>query len=104
MIDEHKKLNPDIEILEKYIGIKNEISLKKENRNYLFHINPSKIHKNVWSVIPGKFTLSFSMAPEFYRIIYKKNPKKFFKTYPDNGEYSSMIDETVWSEIQKKRQ
>ena len=32
-------INPDIQVLEKYIGIKNEISQKKENRNYLFHIN-----------------------------------------------------------------
>ena len=102
MINEHKKLNPNIEILEKYVGIKNEISSKKENRNYLFHINSSSRHKNVWSVIPGKFTLAFSMAPEFYRIVYKKNPKKFFKAFSDNGEYAGLIDETVWGEIQKK--
>mgnify|MGYP001423545387 CR=1 FL=1 len=28
--------------------------------------------QNIWSVIPGKFTLAFSIAPEFYRLIYKK--------------------------------
>ena len=38
MIDEHKKLNPRIEILNKYVGVKNEIISKKEDRNYLFHI------------------------------------------------------------------
>ena len=102
MINEHKKLNPGIEILEKYIGVKNEIFQKKENRNYLFHINPSKKYKNVWSVIPGKFTLVFSMAPEFYRIIYKKNPRKFFNTSSDTGNFSHLIEETVWGEIQKK--
>ena len=100
MINEHKKLNPEIQILEKYIGIKNEISHKKENRNYLFHINPSKKYKNVWSVIPGKFTLAFSMAPEFYRIIYKKNPRKIFSTVTDNGKFSDIIAETVWGELQ----
>ena len=42
MINEHKKINPKIEILEKYIGVKNEVSKKRENRNYLFHINPLK--------------------------------------------------------------
>ena len=42
MITEHKKNNPEIEILKKYIGIKNEVSQKKKNRNYLFHINSSK--------------------------------------------------------------
>ena len=103
MINEHKKLNPDIQVLEKYIGIKNEISQKKENRNYLFHINPSKKYKNVWSVIPGKFTLTFSMAPEFYRIVYKKNPRKFFNTTSDTGDFSQLIEETVWEEIQKKK-
>jgi len=102
MINEHKKLNPGIEILEKYIGVKNEIFQKKENRNYLFHINPSRKYKNVWSVIPGKFTLVFSMAPEFYRTVYKKNPRKFFNTSSDTGNFSHLIEETVWGEIQKK--
>ena len=102
MINEHKKLNPGIEILEKYIGVKNEIFQKKENRNYLFHINPSRKYKNVWSVIPGKFTLVFSMAPEFYRIVYKKNPRKFFNTSSDRKDFSHLIEETVWGEIQKK--
>ena len=102
MINEHKKLNPGIEILKKYIGVKNEIFQKKENRNYLFHINPSRKYKNVWSVIPGKFTLVFSMAPEFYRIVYKKNPRKFFNTSSDTGNFSHLIEETVWGEIQKK--
>ena len=102
VIDEHKKLNPDIKVLEKYVGIKNEVSQKKENRNYLFHINESKKYKNVWSVIPGKFTLAFSMAPEFYRVVYKKNPRKFFNTSSNTEDHSHLIDETVWGEIQKK--
>jgi len=102
MINEHKKINSKIEVLEKYIGIKNEISTKKENRNYLFHIIPPKKYKNVWSVIPGKFTLAFSLAPEFYRLVYNKNPRKFFDTTSDTGEFSNLIEETVWQEIQKK--
>ena len=102
MINEHKKINPEIHVLEKYIGVKHEISQKKENRNYLFHINPPKKYKNVWSVIPGKFTLAFSLAPEFYRRIYKKNPRKFFNTSSDSENFSHLIEETVWEEIQKK--
>ena len=102
MINEHKKINPEIHVLEKYIGVKHEISQKKENRNYLFHINPSKKYKNVWSVIPGKFTLAFSLAPEFYRVVYKKNPRKFSGTTSDTGAFSHLIEETVWGEIQKK--
>ena len=76
MIGEHKKQNPEIEVVKKYVGIKNEVSLNNENRNYLFHINSVSKYKNVWSVIPGKFSLAFSLAPEFYRIVYKKNPRK----------------------------
>ena len=102
MINEHKKNNPEMHVLEKYIGVKHEISQKKENRNYLFHINPSKKYKNVWSVIPGKFTLAFSLAPEFYRVVYKKNPRKFFSTTYDTGTFSHLIEETIWGEIQKK--
>jgi len=103
MIKEHQKLNPAIEVVEKYIGTKNEIFLKNENRNYLFHINPSTQYKNVWSVIPGKFTLAFSMAPEFYRIVYNKNPRKFFQTSSDMGEFSHLVAETVWGELEKKK-
>jgi len=42
------------------------------------------------------------MAPEFYRIVYKKNPRKFFNTTSDTGDFSQLIEETVWEEIQKK--
>ena len=103
VIEEHKKLSPDIKILEKYVSTKNEISQEKENRNYLFHINLSKKYKNVWSVIPGKFTLAFSMAPEFYRIVYKKNPRKFFNTSFTKKDFSHLIEDTVWEEIQRKQ-
>ena len=102
MINEHKKLNPEIEILDKYIGIKNEIIQKKENRNYLFHINKSKNFSNVWSVIPGKFTLAFSIAPEFYRIVYKRNPRKSFAMPSDTEDLSHLIEKTVWEGIKKK--
>jgi hypothetical protein len=102
MIDEHKKANPDIQILEKYVGIKNEIISVGENRNYIFHINQERDKQNIWSVIPGKFTLAFSIAPEFYRLIYKKNPKKFFNVKNDNNNSDDMVHDTVWGEIQKK--
>ena len=102
MINEHKKNNPNMQVLEKYIGVKNEISAKKENRNYLFHINPLKKYKNVLSELPGKFTLAFSLAPEFYRLVYNKNPRKFFNATADTGDFAHLIEETVWGEIQKK--
>ena len=100
MIDEHKKQNPEIEVVKKYVGIKNEVSLNNENRNYLFHINSVSKYKNVWSVIPGKFSLAFSLAPEFYRIVYKKNPRKVFRTFSGNGKFSDLIEKTIWGELQ----
>ena len=102
MIKEHKKLDPNIQVVDKYIGTKNEISAKN-NRNYLFHINQLNKYKNVWSVIPGKFTLAFSLAPEFYRIIYKRNPKKTFPTSSDVDKYSHLIADTIWEELKKKK-
>ena len=101
MINEHKKANPNIDILEKYVGVKNEIISKGESRNYIFHINQDHENKNIWSIIPGKFTLAFSLAPEFYRLVYNKNPRKFFATHP-NTNTADIIDETVWGEVQGK--
>ena len=101
MINEHKKANPKIKVLQKYVGVKNEIISRGENRNYIFHINQEE-EKNIWSVIPGKFTLAFSIAPEFYRLIYKKNPRKFFNTESENSELSDIVDETVWNEVKNK--
>ena len=100
MINEHKKQNPKIEVIKKYIGVKNEVSIKKENRNYLFHINKVSKYQNVWSVIPGKFSLAFSLAPEFYRLINKKNPKKIFTTSQDNGKFTNLVSDTIWGELQ----
>ena len=101
MINEHKKANPNLDILEKYVGVKNEIISKGESRNYIFHINQDHENKNIWSIIPGKFTLAFSLAPEFYRLVYNKNPRKFFETHP-NTSTTDIIDETVWGEVQGK--
>ena len=101
MISEHKKNNQNMEVLQKYIGIKNEIISRGENRNYIFHINQEKENKNVWSIIPGKFSLAFSIAPEFYRLVYKKNPKKFFETHEDEKN-KDIIEETIWENVQNK--
>ena len=100
MINEHKKQNSKIEVVKKYMGVKNEVSIKKENRNYLFHIDKVSKYQNVWSVIPGKFSLAFSLAPEFYRLIYKKNPKKVFTTTQDDGKFTNLVSDTIWGEFQ----
>ena len=100
VIKEHQKIMPSMQELFRYVGVKTEITFKNQPRGYLYHIVNTE--EGIWALIPGKFTLAFSMAPEFYRRVYKKNPKKFFKTYVDNGEYSDMISETRWYDAKKK--
>jgi hypothetical protein len=95
VIKEHKQRNPEIRIVDSYVGLKKELVQKGENRNYLYHINQNS--SKVWSVVLGKFSLAFSMAPEFYRRIYHKNPTK---TSGNRVELeNSEIAETTWKEI-----
>jgi len=95
-----KKEVPSIKEVERYIGIKNEITFKNQPRGYLYHIINSK--KGIWSIVPGKFSLAFSMAPEFYRQVYNKNPKKFFKTTSNDKKLNQIVSNTVWFDSYKK--
>lgn len=97
VIARHKVLNPGLTVSSRYIGLKNEITFAKQPRNYLYHI--IQWNSGVWSVIPGKFTLGFSLAPEFYRQAYERNPAKFAKTHHDDGEYSGLVADTVWADV-----
>ena len=84
-----------------YVGVKKELVRKGQNRNYEYHIH--KTNNNIWSVILGKFTLAFSLAPEFYRRIYMKNPSTDFRAAANN-EKSEYIDNTSWEEIIKNKE
>ena len=97
VIDEHRKRLGDFEVIGSYLGEKNELVFKNQSRNYLFHI----VHhtSDIWSIVPGKFTLGFSLAPEFYRRIYKRNPRKYLKTISDNGEFTKYVSDTLWYEM-----
>ena len=83
--------------ISRYIGVKTEITFKNQPRGYLYHIVNTE--DGIWAVIPGKFTLAFSMAPEFYRRVYKKNPKKYFKTEINNSKAMNMVSKTVWEDV-----
>ena len=100
VIRKHKLLNSSIKEEYRYIGLKNEITFKNEPRGYLYHIVNSE--KDFWSVIPGKFSLAFSLAPEFYRRVYKKNPKKNFSTYISEQGSDEFVSNTVWFDTLKK--
>ena len=100
VISEHIKRNPSIKLVDTYVGIKKELVQKKEERNYLYHINQNT--QNIWSVVLGKFTLAFSMAPEFYRRVYHENPTKVISSGPSK-EKSPLISKTAWQEIITKK-
>jgi hypothetical protein len=102
VITQHTKRHPEIRVIGKYTGIKKELTFPGQDRNYLYHI--AKQSDNVWSVILGKFTLAFSLAPEFFRRVYGKNPRK---TLPfavvENGPSDQLISDTSWQEIYDQR-
>ena len=56
------------------------------------------ISEDIWAIVPGKFSLAFSLAPEFYRRVYKTNPLKNFKTFSDDNFVRNMVSNTVWKE------
>jgi len=97
VVREHQKINPSMKELSRYIGVKTEITFKNQPRGYLYHIVNTA--EGVWAIIPGKFTLAFSMAPEFYRRIYKQNPKKHFKTTSSTMSTTNIISNTTWKDI-----
>ena len=96
IISEHKKRNPQIRVIGTYVGLKKELVQKGENRNYLYHIKQNS--DRVWSIVLGKFSLAFSMAPEFYRQTHHKNPPKNIE-FQDGQEDNALVSKTSWEEI-----
>ena len=96
VIAEHKKRNPDINVVDTYVGLKKELVQRGKDRNYLYHINQNSDH--IWSLVLGKFSLAFSLAPEFYRQIYHENPPKSMKTSVETT-INNLISKTSWDEI-----
>jgi len=100
VIQQHKRINKNIQVVGKYNGLKNEITFKNQDRNYLYHIVPTK--PGIWAIVPGKFTLGFSLAVEFYRRVYHRNPKKSFHAVADTGDCSQYVSDTLWHELAQK--
>ena len=101
VIQKHKILNTSIKEEYRYIGLKNEITFKNEPRGYLYHIVDSG--DNLWSIIPGKFSLAFSLAPEFYRRVYNKNPSKKFTPASLDTHLDHSVSNTVWFDTLKNK-
>jgi hypothetical protein len=99
VMKEHKKYEPNIKELFRYNGVKSEIAFKSQPRGYVYHI--VNVKKNIWAAVPGKFSLAFSLAPEFYRRIYNKNPDKNCPTKEAGSEMYN-VSETIWQDIIRK--
>jgi len=102
VVSQQKAYFPEIKEIDRYIGVKSEITFKNEPRSYLYHI--VEIGNNIWTIVPGKFSLAFSLAPEFYRRVYYKNPRKFFPTTIENPKFAGMVADTVWFDSMKLQQ
>ena len=100
VVQKHRDLDSSIREMSRYIGVKTEIAFKNQPRGYLYHI--VNTDEGIWAVVPGKFTLAFSAAPEFYRRVYNKNPKKYFETITANKESEEVVSNTVWMDILKE--
>jgi len=100
VIKQHQLRNPGIKVIDSYVGIKKELVSKGQERNYLYHINQNSAR--VWSIVLGKFTLAFSMAPEFYRRVYHANPKIDCGSVSDMSSHD-LLSETSWTEIVNKK-
>jgi FAD dependent oxidoreductase len=102
-VELHKKRNPNIRVLDMYVGLKKELVGKGQERNYLFHIN--EISENVWGVVLGKFTLMFSLAPEFIRRVYGKNPPRVqFNGINYGGTQHPLLSNPCWLDIVNERE
>jgi FAD dependent oxidoreductase len=100
VIDRHRKYEPSLRVLGRYPGVKTEITFPDQDRNYLFHIVPCR--DGLWATIPGKFTLGFSLAPEFYRRIYHRNPRKVFSPAGDMRRAAALIAEVRWRSVARE--
>jgi hypothetical protein len=73
----------DAKLFEIYYGSKTEIISLKTKRNYLYHI--MELEKNMYSIVPGKFSLAFSLAVNTYLKITGHYPNTYVS-------YDSKID------------
>lgn len=101
---EHSRRNPKLKLIESYMGLKQEALIPGQPRNYLYHILPLSTRQ--WAVILGKFTLMFSMAPEFARLALGKNPPRS-ATEPKissdtQNQHSSLIAKPRWRAAAEK--
>ncbi|MDA9985683.1 FAD-dependent oxidoreductase [Alphaproteobacteria bacterium] len=97
----HTQRNPEIRVIDTYVGLKKELVMGGQDRNYLYHIN--EVSENIRGIVLGKFTLMFSLAPEFIRRFYKRNPPRVQAFGPTIGNSKHpLLSNTCWQDIVNK--
>jgi len=94
----------DAKLLELYFGSKTEIISSKAKRNYLYHI--LELEENLYSIVPGKFSLAFSLAVNTYLKIQGHYPNTYvsYDNRMDVSKYlglmkhKSMVEDVVRAE------
>ncbi|MFQ5675942.1 MAG: hypothetical protein ACE5G1_08610, partial [bacterium] len=64
-----------------YFGTKTEIISSRAKRNYLYKIE--EIEDDVFAVVPGKFSLAFSLAVNTFKQVMGDCPRTYTSYYPD---------------------
>ncbi|MEY4501950.1 MAG: hypothetical protein RIS52_1840 [Pseudomonadota bacterium] len=71
------------EVTGTYMGFKTEIAAKMGERNYQYFIR--KVDDAMTVIVPGKFSLSFSLAVNLYRDLTGKAPTGALKSWSDSA-------------------
>jgi hypothetical protein len=83
-----------------YWGTKTEYVSEGAERNYQYF--SKEIDKNIWIAIPGKFSLSFSLAVDLYSKIYGKLPPENGEAIKENKEINTYIGDMKHASIAKQ--
>lgn len=92
--------------LEIYWGTKTENSNTWDERNYAYSIEEKE--PNIWQVVPGKFSLIFSLAIQVYKTVYEDVPSEsgvdLDDSFVDNIQmrHADIINKNVKIEINKQ--
>lgn len=97
----HLKLNPEMKLVDFYVGTKKEVKSDRFSRNYQYHI--TKKTQRQWTALLGKFSLFASLATEFYRRVEGKN-SLLIKEVKKPPTMNKLISPTYWAEKTKTKE
>ncbi len=81
----------NVDFVNLYFGVKSEMISTSAKRNYLYHVE--QIEPDVYGVVPGKFSLAFSLAFTTFREVAGAFPKTY-TTYEPELDVSEYVELT----------